>query len=154
MIKIVKFTTLITAVTLIASVGAMAADGDVKKGKKVFKKCKSCHTVGDKAKNKVGPILNNIFGAAAGTNEKFAKKYSKHMIKAGEDGLVWNEATLTEFLTKPKAMIKKTKMSFKGLKKEKDITNIIAYLATFSPDYKPEIMEKEEEAKEETKTDG
>ena len=91
--------------------------------------------VGEKAKKKVGPVLNNIFGATAGKNEEFGKKYSKDMIKAGEDGLVWNEASLTEYLTKPKAMIKKTKMAFKGLKKPEDIENILVYLLQYSPDY-------------------
>ena len=36
--------------------------GDSEKGAKVFKKCVSYHMVGDKAKNRVGPHLNNIIG--------------------------------------------------------------------------------------------
>ena len=99
--------------------------------------------VGEGAKKKVGPVLNNIFGATAGTNEEFGKKYSKAMVEAGAEGLVWTEETLTEFITKPKAMIKKTKMSYSGSKKEKDTANVIAYLATFSPDYTPEEAEGE-----------
>jgi cytochrome c len=65
----------------------------------------------------------NIVGRAAGAVEKF--KYSKAM--AGS-GLVWDEATLTGFLAKPKKYLKGTKMSFAGLKKESDIANVIAYL--------------------------
>ncbi len=146
-----KIAVLVTATLLLTTAGALAgSDGDAKKGKKVFKKCSACHMVGEKAKKKVGPILNNIYGATAGTNEEFGKKYSKAMKKAGEDGLVWDKETLAEFLTKPKAMIKKTKMSMKGLK-EKDMPNILAYLLTFSPDYKPADAEMNEE---ETKTDG
>ncbi|MCF6321727.1 MAG: c-type cytochrome [Rhizobiaceae bacterium] len=148
-----KIATLVTAAFLLTTTSAFAgSDGDVDKGKKVFKKCSACHMVGEKAKRKVGPVLNNIFGATAGTNEEFGKKYSKAMIKAGEDGLIWDKATLAEFLTKPKAMIKKTKMSMKGLK-EKDMPNILAYLLTFSPDYKPADAEMKEEEKE-AKTDG
>lgn len=142
-----KPVTIAIAVLLMSATSAFAA-GDIDKGKKVFKKCKACHTVGENAKKKVGPILNNIFGATAGTSEGFTK-YSKNMKKAGEEGLVWNTETMTEFLTKPKAMIKKTKMSFKGVK-EKDMANILAYLKSFSPDYKPEEMNEESE----TKTDG
>jgi cytochrome c len=37
---------------------------------------------------------------------------------------------LDGFLTKPKKYLKGTKMSFAGLKKEKDRANVIAYLAT------------------------
>ena len=147
-----KLITIATAALMMSGIAAHAA-GDIDKGKKVFKKCKSCHMVGEKAKKKVGPVLNNIFGATAGTVEGFTK-YSKNMKKAGAEGLVWNEETLTEFLKKPKAMIKKTKMSFKGLKKEKDMVNILAYLASFSPDYKPEAMDDKMEEKTEPKTDG
>ena len=138
------------ALAMFTASSAMA-EGDIEKGKKVFKKCKSCHMVGEKAKIKQGPILNNILGATAGAKEDYKKKYSKNMIKAGEEGLVWNEETLTEYLTKPKKMIKKTKMKFAGLKKEKDIVNVIAYLKQFSPDYKPEV--KEEDAGEKKAAD-
>jgi cytochrome c len=58
-------------------------------------------------------------------------KYSKGMIAAAEGGLVWNAENMTAFLTKPKALVKGTKMGFAGLRKEADIENIMAYLATF-----------------------
>jgi len=45
-------------------------------------------------------------------------------------GLTWDEATLDTYLTKPKALVKKTKMTFVGLKKDKQRANIIAYLKT------------------------
>jgi cytochrome c len=85
--------------------------------------------VGDKAKNKTGPILNGIVGATAGAVEGF--RYSKAMKGAGEDGLVWTEAELAAFLEKPKKYMKKTKMSFAGLKKDADIEAVIAYLKSF-----------------------
>jgi cytochrome c len=108
-----------------------ALDADlVKKGAKVFKKCKACHQVGDGAKNKVGPQLNNIMGRAFGGIEGF--KYSKTMSQMGADGEVWNEETLASFLAKPKAYVKKTKMSFAGLKKEKDVLAITEYLKSVS----------------------
>jgi len=105
------------------------ADGDAAAGEKVFKKCKACHAVGDGAKNKVGPALNGIVGAPAGQIEGF--KYSKSMIETAEGGLVWDEESLAAYLTKPKSVVPKTKMSFAGLRKEDDVANIIAYLKTF-----------------------
>lgn len=98
----------------------------VAKGAKVFKKCKACHKVGDKAKNSTGPMLNGIFNAPAGQVEKF--KYSKALKTAAEGGLVWDEESLRAFLAKPKAFMKGTKMSFSGLKKEKDFNAIIEFL--------------------------
>ncbi len=118
-------------VSLIGAFATVAhAEGDPKKGEKVFKKCKACHMVGEGAKNRVGPPLNDLFGRKAGTVEGF--KYSKAMKEAGEKGLVWDVKTLDEFLKKPKAVIKKTRMAFVGLKKEKDRANVIAYLKQFS----------------------
>jgi len=99
-------------------------------GAKVFKKCKSCHKVGEGAKNGVGPHLNDIFDRAAGSIEGF--KFSKAMKAEAEAGLIWDEANLRTFITKPKAMIKKTKMSFPGLKKDTDMDAIIEYLKSIS----------------------
>ncbi|WP_297339936.1 c-type cytochrome [Pseudophaeobacter sp.] len=111
-------------------VEAVALDPElVAKGAKVFKKCKACHKVGEGAKNSTGPILNGIFGATAGMVEGF--KYSKPMLAAGEDGLVWNEEALAAFLTKPRKFMKGTKMSFAGLRKERDIEAVVSYLRSF-----------------------
>ena len=98
----------------------------VEDGEKVFKKCKSCHQLGEGAKNRTGPILTGVMGKAAGQVEGF--KYSKALKEVAEGGLIWNEDEMAAFLAKPKAYLKGTKMSFNGLKKEDDITAIIEYL--------------------------
>ena len=105
------------------------AEGDAAAGEKVFNKCKACHAVGDDAKNKSGPILNGIVGAAAGSVEGF--KYSKALMAKAEEGLVWDEESLSAFLEKPRKYLPKTRMSFAGLKDEEDRANVIAYLAQF-----------------------
>ena len=86
----------VLALTAIAS--PSLAEGDIDAGEKVFKKCRACHAVGEGAKHKVGPELNDIFGRTAGGAEGY--KYSKAMIAAGEEGLVWDADSLTEYLTK------------------------------------------------------
>ena len=98
-------------------------------GEKVFKKCKACHSVGDKAKNKVGPMLNGIVGNEIASVDGF--KYSKAFMAKKDEGLVWTAEVLDAYLTKPKKYIKGTKMSFPGLKKETQRADVIAYLSTF-----------------------
>ena len=105
------------------------ADGDPAKGKKVFRKCKACHTVGEKAKNKIGPILNGVIEREIASVEGF--KYSKPALAMKEEGFVWTVEALDAYLTKPKNVIKGGKMSFIGLRKPKDRENVIAYLRTF-----------------------
>lgn len=106
------------------------AVGDAEEGEKVFRKCKACHAVGEDAKNKVGPTLNGIMGAPAAANPDF--KYSDALKAIAADELVWTEEEMAAFLTKPKDYLPKTKMSFNGLRKEEDVANVIAYLATFN----------------------
>ncbi|WP_083096960.1 c-type cytochrome [Pseudophaeobacter leonis] len=105
--------------------------GDADAGAKVFRKCKACHEIGEGAKSKAGPMLTNILGRAAGAVEDFGYS-SALMKKATDEELVWDVETLEAFLTKPKTYIKGTKMSFAGLRKEKDRANVIAYLAGFT----------------------
>ena len=103
--------------------------GLVEAGEKAFKKCKSCHQIGDGAKNKTGPHLNAIFGRKIGGIQGF--KYSKIFKSMRDDGRVWDEESMTEFLALPKQYAKGTKMSFAGFKKEKDILSTIEYLKSF-----------------------
>ncbi len=119
---------LIAAVSVAAAVPAFA-EGDATAGEKVFKKCKACHAVGPDAKNKVGPMLNGVVDKAAAQNPDF--KYSPSIVELAAGGLTWDDATLTAYLTKPKDVVPKGRMSFAGLKKEADIDNVIAYLRTF-----------------------
>ncbi|MGI9480834.1 MAG: c-type cytochrome [Hyphomicrobiales bacterium] len=121
-----KFSLTIAAATLAAMAsGAFADEPDLKKGEKVYKKCKACHVV-DKEKNKVGPHLVGLIGRKAASIEGY--KYSKAMKAKGEEGLVWSEEVLLEYLIKPKEYVKGTKMAFGGLKKEKDRVNLVGYL--------------------------
>jgi cytochrome c2 len=114
----------VATVSVVISMGYANA-ADVQKGKRVFNKCKACHTlVADK--HRIGPSLAGVFGRKAGTATKY--KYSKAMKKAGGGGLVWTEETMAAYLVKPRAFIKGTKMTFAGLKKPTDITNLMGFL--------------------------
>lgn len=105
--------------------GAWAAD--VAEGEKIYnQKCKVCHQIGEGAKNFVGPELNGLIGRKTGSVPDY--NYSD---ANKESGIIWDEATLKEYLANPKAKIPGTKMIFAGLAKESDRDNLIAYMAQF-----------------------
>ena len=105
-------------------IDAILATGDAIKGAKIAKKkCASCHTFDKGAKNKIGPNLFGAVGKGKAQNDSF--KYSKAIKKFGGD---WDNESLYKFLHKPKKFMKGTKMSFAGLKKDKDLADVISYL--------------------------
>ena len=124
-IEKLRFTTLALAMFLSGLTTAFA-EGDAGQGEKVFKKCMQCHTI-EPGKKKIGPSLAGVIGRQAGTLGGY--KYSKSMIEFGEAGNSWDAALLDTYLTKPRNLVKKTKMAFPGLKKEEDRADVIAYLA-------------------------
>lgn len=111
-----------------------AADGPdpelVAAGETAFRQCSTCHEVGEGARNKTGPHLNDLFGRTAASIDGF--RYSRPFVAAGEEGLVWTEETVHDFLMQPRDYIEGTRMSFRGFRDEADIDAVIAYLKTFS----------------------
>ena len=98
-------------------------------GEAVFLKCRTCHQIGEGAKNAVGPVLNGLIGRPAGTYPGYA--YSD-VIKNTD--IIWDEATLKEFLKNPRVRLPGTKMIFSGLPKDEDIEAVIAYVKRFGAD--------------------
>ena len=113
---------------IIALLGEASADS----GKATFKKCTSCHTVNEGGKSGQGPNLYDVVGRDRGSVAGF--KYSKAMIAKGGK---WDYASIAEFVYKPKAWLKGTKMAFAGIKGEKDLANLLAYLQSLSGSPKP-----------------
>ena len=104
-------------------IAAIMALGDVTTGEKIFKKCAACHSINKGGKNKIGPALYNVVGRAVGGVDDY--KYSKALASYGKE---WTFEELNGFLLKPASYIKGTKMSYAGLRKEKDRASVIKYL--------------------------
>jgi len=102
---------------------AVFASTSAAEGAKVFKKCAACHSIAEDGKNKIGPALWGILGRTAGTFPDY--KYSKAMAAYGKS---WSFDEMNGFLIKPKDWIKGTKMSFAGLKNEKERAAVILYM--------------------------
>ena len=118
----------IAAAVLVASTGASLAQ-DVGAGETSFKKCMPCHDIGEDAKNKVGPELNGLDGRKSGTAADF--NYSD---ANKNSGITWSEATFKDYIKDPRAKIQGTKMIFPGIKNEKEVDNLWAYVSQFKAD--------------------
>ena len=122
---------MILAAILAAGVSPQSQAQESAAGELVFKQCNICHQVGENAKNEVGPVLNGIVGRKAGTAPGF--EYSPGFKSAD---LVWDDASLKEYIRDPRSMFPATKMSFAGLKDEHRLSDLLAYLKSFAADGK------------------
>ncbi|MDB9811132.1 cytochrome c family protein [Candidatus Pelagibacter sp.] len=111
---------------------AIMAQGDISSGEKIFKKCAACHSIVKGGANKIGPALYNVVGRKVGGVAEY--KYSKALASYDKE---WTFEELNGFLKKPASYIKGTKMSYAGLRKEKDRASIIKYLNQKSDNPQP-----------------
>ncbi len=116
---------LVLFVAVVLGLSPAHAAGNAESGKKIFAKCKACHSV-KPGKHRVGPSLAGVIGRVAGTAPGY--KYSKAMQAYGASGIVWNEQTLDTYLTNPRQVVKGTKMTFPGLKKPEQRADLNAFL--------------------------
>jgi len=113
---------------LVATVGIAQAQ-DLAAGEQSFRKCGPCHSVGEDARNKIGPVLNGIDGRKSGTAADY--NYSEANKKSE---ITWNEETFKEYISNPMTRIPGTKMAFAGIKNEKEIADLWGYLKQFKAD--------------------
>jgi len=117
---------ILAGAALLAAAIQPAHAQDAAAGEKVYAQCRACHQVGETAKNLVGPALNGVIGHKAGARDGYS--YSAAM---KDSGLTWNEATFAEYIQNPRAKVPGTKMIYAGLKDEKRIADLLAYLKQF-----------------------
>jgi len=120
---------LVSLASIAAAQGARAQDAAA--GENSFKKCLACHSIGEGAKNKVGPVLNGLDGRKSGTVEGFSYSDANK-----GSGITWNKDQFLDYIKDPKAKIPGTKMVFAGIKNEKEANDLWAYLSQFDKDGK------------------
>ena len=118
--------TLVLVVAALAASSGIAKAQDAAAGESVFKQCRACHAVGPEARNLVGPVLNGLDGRKSGTIEGFSYSDANK-----NSGITWSEASFKEYIVNPIAKIPGTKMAFVGVKNEKDIADLWAFLKQF-----------------------
>jgi cytochrome c len=122
--------------SVVAIVSAMfaataAQAQDVAAGETAFHICMACHSIGEGAKNKVGPQLNGLDGRHSGTAEGYSYSDANK-----NSGITWNKDQFLEYIKDPKAKVPGTKMAFAGIKNEKQANDLWAYISQFDKDGK------------------
>lgn len=105
------------------SLSELMATASADKGARVFRRCQACHTDASGAPNKVGPNLWGIMGSDRGSVAGFG--YSSALLAVGS---TWSFEHMDEYLASPSKAIPGNKMSFAGLRKEKERADVMAYM--------------------------
>ena len=108
---------------LLASLPAPYNEGDLENGRRVFARCRSCHTVVEGGANMTGPNLWGVFGRQAGAHAGY--NYSQAVKDAG---FTWDADRLDHWLANPRTFLPGNKMTFPGLPEATDRRDVIAFL--------------------------
>lgn len=110
----------------------MLASADIAAGESVAKKCVSCHSFESGGADKQGPNLWDIVNKDVAAKEGFG--YSEALL--AYEG-VWDYQALNNFLWRPKDYIPGNKMGFRGIRKDDERAELIAYLRSLSANPAP-----------------
>lgn len=107
------------------SIAPALADGD--RGAALFAPCKACHTLDPPTKPMPGPSLAGLMGRPVAGDTTY--DYSPALIKAREEGLVWDRERLAAFLADPEAMFPGLWMGGRGIADAADRAALVELLA-------------------------
>lgn len=119
------------SLAMLPAFASPASAQDVEAGQRSFNKCRACHQIGEGARNLVGPELNGLIGRHSGSVEGYSYSAANK-----NSGLTWDEATFADYIKDPRAKIPGTKMIFPGIKSDREIADLIAFLKQYDKDGK------------------
>lgn len=102
---------------------ALAADGNPQRGAMVYGACAACHSL-EPNLTLTGPSLAAVWGKKAASVADFPR-YSNAL---KQKDFVWDEVTLFAWLANPQEFVPGTYMTFRGLRDEKQRSDLIAFL--------------------------
>ena len=108
---------------LLAALPAPWNEADLDNGRRVFARCRSCHTITEGGPNMTGPNLYGMFGRQAGAQPGY--NYSAVVKDAG---FLWDGERLDHWLENPRTFLRGTRMSFAGIPDATDRRDVVAWL--------------------------
>lgn len=108
---------------LLAALPAPYDQGDLENGRRVFARCRACHTITEGGRDMTGPNLWGLFGREAGARPEF--NYSEAVREAD---FVWDAERLDHWLENPREFLPGNRMAFAGVRDEADRRDLIAFL--------------------------
>jgi cytochrome c2 len=118
----ISISNVIIGAALVIAADAGSAQGDPKRGEKMFEECRACHTI-EKGSNGVGPSLSGVFGRRAGELDDF--RYSPAFKRAN---IRWTRQTMDAFLADPQKAVPANRMPYAGMPEAKDRADVIEYM--------------------------
>jgi cytochrome c len=115
--------------------GTVLPTANIAAGETAFGKCLSCHTIAAGGAVLTGPNLHDIVGEKPGVRPGF--EFSPAMVEYGTANPIWDDQTLYHYLQAPQRVVRGTKMTFVGVKRQDELINLIAYLRSQSPGAPP-----------------
>lgn len=110
----------LTSMVLLASVAH--AEGDVKRGQKLYDECIACHAPERGAQPGVGPSLFGVVGRKAGEVADF--RYSPALKRSG---IVWSERELDAYIADPQKNPRQPHAVL-GMAEARDRADLLAYI--------------------------
>ncbi len=105
----------------------LAAGGNADRGLRVFAACAPCHSL-DPNRSMTGPSLADLWNRKAGGLASFPR----YSFALKSSSVVWNDATLNDWIKDPQHFIPGNDMTFQGIKNDQQRTDLLAFLKDVS----------------------
>jgi cytochrome c2 len=112
----------VTVITFILAAGVAHADGDARRGEKLFEDCRACHAL-ERGVESLGPDLHAVLGRRAGALDNF--RYSPALRRSG---ITWTPQTLDAYVADPQKLVPANRMPYSGMPDARDRADLIVYM--------------------------